>query len=253
MSSSAVPVQGSIAPWRRVMPASLFVRELLVTVARPRALVLKLAIPLVLTLPLLLGHAPTFWAGMLLTTLTAMTGAVGSAISIARARESGLLARLAVTPRSPGRSMLSWVAGSTIIDVIQLVPTLIVLFALAPVTAPGAFALVVILIAVLFMANVLGSVVSSAGGGAGEVLIDVVVLLAPLLFFGGLFTGVPRAGWRWIAAQVDPFTYLDSAFTGALGGVAAFDARTAIVAACLTMITSATIIVTLGRIVLRRR
>ena len=184
---------GFDAPWRRVMPASLFVRELLVTVARPRALVLKLAIPLVLTLPLLLGHAPTFWAGMLLTTLTAMTGAVGSAISIARARESGLLARLAVTPRSPGRSMLSWVAGSTIIDVIQLVPTLIVLFALAPVTAPGAFALVVILIAVLFMANVLGSVVSSAGGGAGEVLIDVVVLLAPLLFFGGLFTGVPRS------------------------------------------------------------
>ena len=77
---------------RRAMPGSLFARELLVTASRPRALVLKVAIPLVLTLPLLAGHAPTFWAGMLLTALTAMTGTVGAAISVARARESGLLA-----------------------------------------------------------------------------------------------------------------------------------------------------------------
>ena len=149
--------------------------------------------------------------------------------------------------------MMSWVAGSTVIDAIQLVPALIVIFALAPVTAPAALSLVLILIAVLFMANVLGSVVSSAGGGAGEVLIDVVVLLAPLLFFGGLFTGVPRDGWRWIAAQVDPFSYLNSAFTGALGGVADFDARTVVLAACVTAVVSALVIVGLGRIVLRRR
>ena len=78
-------------------------------------------------------------------------------------------------------------------------------------------------VAVLFMANVLGSVVSSAGGGAGEVLIDVVVLLAPLMFFGGLFTGVPRTAGvgsrhRWIHSPT-----WTSAFTGALGGVATFD------------------------------
>ena len=191
------------------MPGSLFTRELLVTASRPRALVLKVAIPLVLTVPLLAGHAPTFWAGMLLSVLAAMTGAVGSAISVARARDSGLLARLAVTPRSPGLSMLSWVGGSTVVDAIQLVPALVVIFLLAPVTAPAALSLVLMAISVLFMANVLGSVVAAAGGGAGEVLIDVVVLLAPLLFFGGLFTGVPRDGWRWIAAQVDPFSYLE--------------------------------------------
>jgi ABC-2 type transport system permease protein len=253
MIRPAIDAARPIGRYRSVMPGSLLMRELLVTLARPRALLLKLAIPLLLTLPLLAGHAPTFWSGMLLTVLVAMTGAVGAAVSAARARESGLLARLAVTPRSPGLSMLNWVAGSTLVDAIQLAPTLLAIFVLAPVTAPAALSLVVIEVAVLFMANVLGSVVSAAGGGTGEVLIDVAVLLAPLLFLGGLFTGVPRDGWRWVAAQLDPFSYLDSAFIRALGGVAAFDERTGLVAACITVLVAALAIVALGRVVLRRR
>ncbi len=238
---------------RRMMPGSLFARELLVTASRPRALALKVAIPLVLTLPLLAGHAPTFWSGMLFTVLTAMTGAVGAAMSVARARESGLLARLAITPRSPGGAMLRWVAASSIVDAVQLTPVLVAIFVLAPVTAPAALALVLIELAVLFVANVLGSVVAAAGGGAGEVLIDVLVLLAPLMFFGGLFTGVPRDGWRWIAAQVDPFSYLDSAFIRALGGVATFDDRSVLVAAIVTTAAGVVLMRGLGRIVLRRR
>lgn len=253
MIRTAVDARHRAPALARVMPGSLLARELLTTAARPRALVLKVAIPLVLTVPLLAGHAPTFWAAMLLTVLTAMTGAVGSAISVARARESGLLGRLAVTPRSAGLSMLSWVAGSTIVDAIQLVPVLVVIFLLAPIGALAALSLVLIEIAVLFMANVLGSVVAAAGGGAGEVLIDSVVLLAPLLFFGGLFTGIPRDGWRWVAAQVDPFSYLNSAFISGLGGVAAFDGRSVVLAASLTGAVSGFVIIGLGRIVLRRR
>ncbi len=238
---------------RRVMPGSLFARELLVTASRPRALALKVAIPLVLTLPLLAGHAPTFWAGMLLTALTAITGTVGAAMSVARARESGLLTRLAITPRSPGGAMLRWVAASSLVDAIQLTPVLLAVFVLAPVTAPAAFSLVLIDVAVLFVANMLGSVVAAASGGAGEVLIDVLVLLAPLMFFGGLFTGVPHDGWRWIAAQVDPFSYLDSAFIRALGGVATFDERSVLAAATLTALAGVVLMLCLGRMVLRRR
>jgi ABC-2 type transport system permease protein len=250
----ALPETPRRAPiMRRVMPGSLFARELLVTASRPRALLLKVAIPLVLTVPLLAGHAPTFWAGMLFTTLTAVTGAVGAAISIARARESGLLARLAITPRSPGGSMLRWVAASSVVDAVQLAPVLLAIFALAPATASSALSLVLIELAVLFLANVLGSVVAAAGGGAGEVLIDVLVLLAPLMFLGGLFTGVPRDGWRWVVAQVDPFSYLDSAFIRALGGVAAFGERSVVLTAFVTTVVGVALMLGLGRVVLRRR
>ncbi|MBV8529355.1 MAG: hypothetical protein JOZ75_13675, partial [Candidatus Dormibacteraeota bacterium] len=56
---------------RRPMPGGMFLREVLVAATRPRALVLKMAFPLVLTIPLVTAHAATFWAGMLLTVLTA--------------------------------------------------------------------------------------------------------------------------------------------------------------------------------------
>ena len=88
---------------RRPMPGGMFVREVLVAATRRRALILKMALPLVLTIPLVTAHAPTFWAGMLLTVLCAMVGAVGAGMTAARARDSGLLTRLTLTPTPPWR------------------------------------------------------------------------------------------------------------------------------------------------------
>src|SRR5579884_1885221 len=195
-----------------LLPSSMFSRELLVTAARPRSLFLKVVVPLILTVPLVAAHAPTFWAAMLLTVLCAMIGAVGAAVGVARGRESGLMTRLALVPKPAWRVIGGWVFGSTAVDAVQLVPAVAVVIAVAPVTAPAAVALVCAVAAVLLLANALGCAVAAVGGGPGEVLLDVSVLLAPLLFLGGLFTGVPRTGWRWVAATVDPFAYLHSAF-----------------------------------------
>jgi len=79
-----------------------------VVAARRRALALKVGIPLILALPLIIGGAPTFWAGMLLTVLVAMMGAVGTAVNLARARQSGLLVRLALVPRPGWRWSGEW-------------------------------------------------------------------------------------------------------------------------------------------------
>ena len=69
------------APRRsRVMPRSVAARELAIVLSRPRALAIKAGLPLTLAVVLVAGHAPTFWAGMLLTVLVAMVGAVGTAV-----------------------------------------------------------------------------------------------------------------------------------------------------------------------------
>ncbi|MBV9525840.1 MAG: hypothetical protein JOZ46_08520, partial [Candidatus Dormibacteraeota bacterium] len=140
MALSSQHVATSALPrLRRVMPRAMFTREILVTLARPRALLIKLAVPLVLTVPLLAGHAPTFWAGMLLSVLCAITGAIGAAVTTARARESGLLTRLALTPRPAWRVVASWVAGGALVDAVQLAPAIVVVLALSPVsTVDGA-------------------------------------------------------------------------------------------------------------------
>ena len=233
---------GATLPGR--LPGGVLTRELLVTAAHPRALLIKLGVPLLLTLPLLLGHAPSFWAATLLTVLCAMVGAVGSAVGLARARQSGLLARLAVTPRSGARLLLGWSLAGAAVDALQLLPMLAAIWVIGRGDPVSGAALLPAVVAVLLLASALGCAVSLLGSGVGEVLLDVAVLLAPLLFLGGVFTGVPRSGWRAVAAAVDPFGQLQSGFIGALGGSPAFTAG------WITAISAASIAAALGAIAL---
>lgn len=254
MIAGAAPSVARPAPgWRaRLVPRSLATRELVVVLSRPRALAIKAGLPLLLAIALALGHAPTFWTGMLLTVLTAMVGAVGTAVSISRARDSGLLTRLAATPGSRGRQLGGWVLASAAVDLVQLLPVALVV-GLAGAASPAAGgALVVALAGVLLATNVLGCVVTLAAATAAEVLLDVVVVLAPLLYLGGLFTGVPTDGWRAVVAAVDPFSHLHSAFIGALGGSPAYDAGLDALAAAGAAAVAVVALGLLARLVLER-
>ena len=241
------------ASLRRPMPGGMFLREVLVAATRPRALFLKMAFPVALTLPLVTAHAPTFWAGMLLTVLTAMVGAVGAGMTAARARESGLLTRLTLTPTQPWRVISAWVGASAIVDLVQLLPALLVVLILAPTTVVSGVTLLLAVGAVLVVANSLGFAISALGGGPGEVLLDTVVLLAPLLFLGGLFTGVPSSGWRATAASFDPFAYAHAAFVAALGGSPSFSSGAVVAAACLSAAGGMFLVAIAAPLVLRRR
>lgn len=238
---------------RRPMPGGMFLRELLVAATRPRALLLKMAVPLVLTVPLVTAHAPTFWAAMLLTVLCAMVGAVGAGMTAARARDSGLLTRLTLTPIRPWRVMGAWVGSSAAVDVVQLLPALLVVVIVAPTTPATSLMLLLAVGSVLVVANSLGFAISALGGGPGEVLLDTVVLLAPLLFLGGLFTGVPAGGWRATAASVDPFAYAHAAFIAALGGSPTFGTGAVVAAAVLSAAAAMVLVALAAPLVLRRR
>ena len=241
------------ASLRRPMPGGMFLREVLAAATRPRALFLKMAFPLVLTIPLVTAHAPSFWAAMLLTVLSAMVGAVGAGMTAARARDSGLLTRLTLTPRPPWRVISAWVGSSALVDLVQLLPALLVVVIVAPTTPATSITLLVAVASVLVVANSLGFAISALGGGPGEVLLDTVVLLAPLLFLGGLFTGVPAGGWRATAASVDPFAYAHAAFIAALGGSPSFTSGAVVTAAVISATAGMVLVALAAPLVLRRR
>jgi hypothetical protein len=247
------PAAGARPGLRRLLPGTPWGREWLVTLAHPRALAMRVAVPLLLAVPLVTGGAPTFWAAMLITVLVAMVGAVGSGMTLARARASGHLARLAVTPGPAWRATGSWVLAAAAVDVVQLLPALTVVVVGGGAGAEAAGSLLLCVASTLLLANVLGCALALLAGGAAEVLLDVAVVLAPLLFLGGLFTGVPRQGWRFLAARLDPFAHLHSGLIGALGGDRTFapgeDAAAALCGAVLALLA----LVPLGRAMLRRR
>jgi hypothetical protein len=237
----------------RLLPRGTLGRELLVVAARRRALALKVGVPLVLALPLILGGAPTFWAGMLLTVLVAMTGAVGTAVNLARARQSGLLVRLALVPR-PGWRVVGGVVGAgALVDLLQLLPVILAVSIAGSATPVEWVGLALAVLAGLLTGSLLGCLVACLAGGVGEVLLDVCVLLAPLLFLGGLFTGVPRLGWGWTVALVDPFGELGSAFIGALGGTPAFSPATVLVVSGTAIVGALAAVGLLSRPLLERR
>ncbi|HZB97023.1 MAG TPA: ABC transporter permease [Candidatus Sulfotelmatobacter sp.] len=236
-----------------MLPGGLATRELALTLMRPRSLALRVGIPLVLAVPLAAGGAPTFWAGMLLTVLVAMVGAVGTAITIARARASGLLARLTCVPASRPRLVLSWVGTATSIDLAQLLPALAVVLVSGGAGPTAWISLLVAGAAALLVANSIGCLVTLVGSDAGEVLLGVTVILAPVLFLGGLFTGVPREGWRWWAARVDPFSYLHSAFISALGGAPAFAPGAILTAAALSVLVALITLALVSRPLIEKR
>jgi ABC-type multidrug transport system permease subunit len=215
----------------RVMPRSLAGRELAIALSRPRALAIKAGLPLALAVVLVAGDAPTFWAAMLLTVLVAMVGAVGTAVTVSRARDAGFLTRLAATPGSRPRLLIGWVLAAAGVDVVQLLPVAIAAWLTGGGGAPEFAVLATVLAATLVVTNVLGCVITLAAATAAEVLLDVVVLLAPLLYLGGLFTGVPAGGWRAVVAAVDPFSHLHSAFIGMLGGSATYPGGADVIAA----------------------
>jgi ABC-2 family transporter len=235
-----------------VLPAGMWTREWLLTLARPRAVVVKLLMPLLLTVPLVSGRAPTFWAGMLLTVLVAMVGVVGSGVSLSRARSGGLLARLAVVPRPPWRVVGGWLLAAAAVDCVQMLPVAVVAIVGGGGDAGAALALLLCAGAVVLATNVLGCTLSLLAESPGEVLVDAIMVLAPLLFLGGLFTGVPRDGWRWAVAHVDPFAYLHSAFVTALGGSAVFDSGAVVLAAVLTTCVALVALVPLSRALMER-
>jgi hypothetical protein len=248
MSMSAAP---RLATRHRVLPGSMWSREWLVTLGRPRALALRVAVPLALAVPLVAGGAPTFWAAMLLTVLCAMVGAVGSGMTLARARGSGLLARLAATPRAPERTVTGWLGASTAVDAVQLLPALAVVAIAGDVPHwwPG---LAVAAVATLLVANVLGCALAIAADGPAEVLLDVAVVLAPLLYLAGLFTGVPRDGWRGAVATADPFSHLQAALVGALGGDPAHSTEAVLAVSAAWIAASIAALVPLSRALVRR-
>lgn len=247
---------GSARPRRAILSGRLvggmWGREWLVTLAHPRALVVRVAVPLGLALPLVAGGAPSFWAAMLLTVLVAMVGAVGCGMTVARARASGLLTRLAAVPQRPERTVGGWILASAAIDACQLGPALVVVLAAGGGDLRWWPVLGIAAVAILLLANVLGCALALAAGGPGEVLLDVGVSLAPLLYLAGVFTGVPRTGLRGVVARLDPFSSLDASFIGALGGAPAYSAAAAAAAALAWLGLGLVAIIPLSRTLLAR-
>ncbi|MFZ0168330.1 MAG: ABC transporter permease [Candidatus Dormiibacterota bacterium] len=234
-------------------PVRLWQLELRGTLARRRALAIKLAFPLVLVIPLVAAGAPPFFAGMLLTVLIAMVGTVGTGVAVTRSRGTGWLDRLAVLPLPAWRVGLEIFFASWLVDALQ---GTLVLAVVAVAERPDPATLLttwLMALAALAFSGALGLAIAALTDHAGEAMLYLTVVLAPLLFLSGLFTGVPANGIRNLVAQVLPYSYLHEGFQLLLGGNPPYgDPFSFLIAAVVFLLVSVLATAALGRAVLSR-
>ncbi|HEY8740000.1 MAG TPA: ABC transporter permease [Candidatus Dormibacteraeota bacterium] len=200
-----------------VLPASIAQRELLEFGQRRRALLIKMAFPLIVGVPLLTSAAPPFYAAMALTMLITIIGALGTAAVLSRERATGLQLRYRLLPRRHGAVILERVAAAAAIDLTQLSLILLLLAARHPGAAAWWPALLLAAVGTVLFANVVGAIASTFTTAPGEVMLYVLLPLLPAFFLSGVFTPLtsplPRA-----LSTVLPMTYLHEGLLGALQG-----------------------------------
>ena len=227
--------------------------ELRGSLARRRALAIKLGFPLLLVVPLVTTGAPPFFAGMLLTVLIAMVGTVGTGVTVTRSRGSGWLDRLAVLPLPAWRVGLEIFFAGWLVDALQA-SLVVIVIAIAERPDPATLASTWLMaLATLAISGTIGLGIAALTDHAGEAMLYLAVVLAPLLFLSGLFTGVPAAGFRNWVAQFLPFSYLHEGFQLVLGGNPPYgDPLTFLIAAVVFLVVSVAGTAALGRAILAR-
>jgi ABC-type multidrug transport system permease subunit len=199
------------------LPTTIWQRELIEFVARRRAMVIKLAFPLVVGLPLVFSRVQPLYAALALTMLVAMIGAVGSGQVLARERAVGLSVRYRLLPRRLAGILLERIGSSAVIDLLQILPILVVIGLRHPARLAWWPGLVLATAAVLLATNVLGAWASTLTTSPGEVMLAVLLPLLPLLFLSGVFTPPADPALQAISSLL-PFTYLHDALLGSLDG-----------------------------------
>jgi len=199
-----------------MLPGTIWQRELVEFAQRRRALVIKLAFPLVFGIPLVIA-APPLYAAVTLTMLIAIIGALGAGAVLSRERLSGLTLRYRTLPVTPGRLLIERLSTSAVIDLMQVMPVLLFVALRHPSEFAWWPALVLSTAAVLLIGNLMGAVASTLSDSPGEVMLYVFIPLLPLLYLSGVFTPLTQPALL-VVSRLLPFSYLHESLLGALGG-----------------------------------
>jgi hypothetical protein len=199
-----------------MLAGSIWQRELVEFAQRRRALIIKLAFPLLVGLPLV-AAAPPFYAAMSLTMLIAIIGTLGAGAVLTRERASGLTLRYRTLPVTPGRLLIERLSTSALIDLLQITPVLVLIALRHPSHFDWWPGLLLSTAAALLLGNLMGAVASTLSDSPGEVMLYVFIPLLPLLYLSGVFTPLSHP-ILLVVSRLLPFSYLHESLLGALGG-----------------------------------
>jgi len=172
-----------------------------------KVFVLKLVLPSILLLPLFFTPANVYLIAATTTFLIVIFGFYGAGESLGKEKAKSSLQKIVISPISPFRIVFGEILAHSLLEFLQFLPALILIF----IKIPSEIALSVLsayllsFFCTIFSANVLGVLLISIFSEFRTVVF--LTMLFPLMIFSGVF--VPLKSWTQIAvAKFLPPSYL---------------------------------------------
>ncbi len=181
------------------------------------ALLIKMLYPMALIVPVAASDIPTQYAAAVIGIVAVMAGTFGAGESLTVDLNDGILMRVALTPLSPRRIVFEILAVNAVLDFIQLLPALLIVYALNPAPLVWILAATVAIFATLLTANCIGIFIANFTSSPADVLLYATAILAPLIYVSGFFRNQNPTGTLAALRDFVPFAYMNDSLKEVFG------------------------------------
>ena len=181
------------------------------------ALVIKMLYPLAIIAPVAASGIPARYAAAVVGIVAIMAGTFGAGESLTSDLNDGILARVALTPLSPYRMVFEILAVNAVLDFLQLLPALLVVYVLHPVSLIWVLAATFGVFTTLVTANAIGIFIANFTSSPADVLLYATAILFPLIYVSGFFRNQNPTAVLDALGDFVPFAYMNDALKAVFG------------------------------------
>ncbi len=181
------------------------------------ALLIKMLYPMALIVPVAASDIPAQYAAAVIGIVAVMAGTFGAGESLTVDLNDGILMRVALTPLSPRRIVFEILAVNAVLDFIQILPALLIVYVLNPAPLVWVLAATVAIFATLLTANCIGIFIANFTSSPADVLLYAAAILAPLIYVSGFFRNQNPIGTLATLRDFVPFAYMNDSLKEVFG------------------------------------
>ena len=181
------------------------------------ALAIKLLYPMALIVPVAASDIPAQYAAAVIGIVAVMAGTFGAGESLTADLNDGILLRLSLSPLSPHRMVFELLAVNAVLDFVQLLPALALVYVLNPTPLVWVLAATFAVFLTLVTVNCIGVLIANFTSSPADVLLYATAILAPLIYLSGFFRNQNPTGLLDALRDLIPFAYTNDALRAVFG------------------------------------
>jgi ABC-2 type transport system permease protein len=198
-------------------PDAYWKKDVVLFFSRRFALLIKMLYPIAIIVPVAASGMPAKYAAAVIGIVAIMAGTFGAGESLTIDLNDGILVRVALTPLSPYRIVFEVLAVNAVLDLVQLLPALLIVYLLHPVSIVWILAATLAVFATLVTANCIGIFIANFTSSPADVLLYATAILFPLIYLSGFFRNQHPTGILQTLRGFVPFAYTDDAMKTVFG------------------------------------